>query len=67
MYQKLVFSVSFLAVPFSFQLMFEQTLCNLKRNKMHDFGAVHLKEIIKTNHVQLNSRISRQWFSENVF
>ena len=46
-----------LAFPFLFQLMFEQILCNLKRNKSHDLGAVHLEEIIKTNHVQLNSRI----------
>ena len=35
-------------------------LHDLKRNKSHGFGAVHLKEIIKTNHVQLKSRISRQ-------
>ena len=29
----------FLAFPFSFQLMFEQTLCNLKRNKNARFCA----------------------------
>ena len=29
----------------------------LKRNKSNDFGAMHLKEIIKTSHVQLKSRI----------
>ena len=38
----------------------------LKRNKSHGFGAMHLKEIIKTNHVQLKSRISSSVYSECV-
>ena len=38
----------------------------LTRNKSHGFGAVYLKEIIKTNYVQLKSRISRQLFTQNV-
>ena len=29
----------------------------LKRNKSHGLGAMHLIEIIKSNHVQLKSRI----------
>ena len=36
-------------------------------NKIHGLGAMYLKEIIKTNHVQLKSRISCQWFTQNVF
>ena len=39
----------------------------LKRNKSHGLGGMHLKYIIKTNHVQLKSRISRMWFTQNVF
>ena len=38
----------------------------LKRNICHSFGAMHLNEIIKTYYVQLKSRISRQWFTQNV-
>ena len=38
----------------------------LKRNKSHGLGAMHLKETMKTNHVQLKSRISRQRFTQNV-
>ena len=39
----------------------------LERNNSHGLGATHLKEIIKTNYVQLKSRISRQWITQNVF
>ena len=39
----------------------------LKRNNNHGLGAMHLKYIIKTNHVELMSRISRNWFTQNVF
>ena len=38
---------------------------NLKRNKSNGFGAMHLKYFIKTNHVQLKSRKSRHWFTQN--
>ena len=31
------------------------------------FGAMHINDIIKTNHVQIKSRISRQSFSPNAF
>ena len=30
-------------------------------------GGMHVKEIITTNHAQLKSRISRQWFTANLF
>ena len=33
-----------------------------ERNRSHSFEVMHIKEIIKTNHVQLKSRISCQWF-----
>ena len=33
----------------------------LKQNKSHGFEVMHLKEITKTNHVQLKSRISRHY------
>ena len=42
------------------------TLQAVKAKQKSWFGAMHLKEIIKTNHVQLKSRISRQWFTQNV-
>ena len=42
-------------------------LKTLKRNKSHGLGAMHLKEIIKTTHMQLKSRMSHQWFTQNVF
>ena len=42
-------------------------LIMLKRNKSHGFRVVHLKDIIKTNYAELKSRLSRQWFTQNVF
>ena len=45
----------------------DNSYCPLKRNKSHGYGAMHLKEIIKTNHVQVKSRISCQLFTQNVF
>ena len=32
---------------------------SLMQNKGHGLGAMHLQHLIKTNHVQLKSRISR--------
>ena len=45
-------------------LTFEPANHLLKRNKSHSYA---LKKIIKTNHVQLKSGISHQWFTKNVF
>ena len=39
----------------------------LMQNKSRGLMAMHLKEITKPNHVQLKSRISPQWFTQNVF
>ena len=38
--------------------------CVIKGNKSHGFGAMHLKVLIKTNHVQLKLSISCQWFTQ---
>ena len=40
---------------------------SLRQNKSHGLGAMHLKKIIKTNHVQLKSRISCQWFTKKMW
>ena len=39
----------------------------IKVKQIHGLEAAHIKEIIKSNHVKLKSRISRCWFTQNVF
>ena len=41
-------------------------LC-MDKDKGYGLGTTHLTEIIKTKNVQLISRISHQWFTQNVF
>ena len=36
-----------------------------KQNKCRGFEFMHVKELIKTNHLHLQSRISCQWFTQN--
>ena len=42
-------------------------MLTLKQDKSHGIGAMHLKDIIKTKHVQPKPRISCQRFNQNVF